>query len=207
MVVSPVLRICEIPVRFDPSAFSALIFASQHAVSAVAHIENLSGQHAFAVGSQTGRAARDHGMSVICADGDADGLVEVIINTGRPGPFLFLRGRHSTGNIQLRLKERGLETESMVVYEQKARPLTQPTIDLLCGDTPVVLPLFSPRSASILASEANRIKATAPLILVGISPATLAAWDGPTPQHIIASKEPSAKAVATDIIRIIDCPP
>ena len=58
-----------------------------------------------------------------------------------------------------------------VAYAQEAQPLTAQAVALLQGDKPVIAPIFSPRTAEILAAECRRITATAPLIVIAMSPA------------------------------------
>jgi uroporphyrinogen-III synthase len=66
------------------------------------------------------------------------------------GPLLHIRGRVSIGNLATRLSEYGIETHEAVGYEQNVCAPSDALIQLLQGRKPMILPLFSPKSAKIL---------------------------------------------------------
>ncbi|MFV2038572.1 MAG: uroporphyrinogen-III synthase, partial [Paracoccaceae bacterium] len=89
---------------------------------------------------------------------------------------------------------------SITVYDQVEQDLSAAAVQVLGGARPVILPLFSPRSASIVARAARACGATAPLRLIGLSAAVLAAWDGPAPVAAVSVAEPTAGAMAAEIL-------
>jgi uroporphyrinogen-III synthase len=56
---------------------------------------------------------------------------------------------------------------------------------------PVILPIFSPRSARLLAAELRRVAAKAPIWLAALSPAVAEAFDFPTVYTEIATRPDS----------------
>ena len=72
----------------------------------------------------------------------------------------------------------------MVVYDQLPQPLNEPALKALAGRAPVILPLFSPRSAGLLSEQA--MDARAPLWLVPISPAAAARWQAGQARMLVA---------------------
>jgi len=203
VILSPVTEIEPVAFKVDLSGYRTLIFASQHAVQSMKGVAGLSGKPAFAVGEHTAMAASELGLAVIASDGNADDLVARIIAERPPGKLLFVRGVHSRGDIENRLNNSSLETDSIVTYDQNEQPLSVRAIELLRGARPVILPLFSPRSAALMARKASECSAAAPLILITMSAAVLAAWDGPAAAYSMSVHEPTAQAMAEEILRRI----
>lgn len=75
----------------------------------------------------------------------------------------------------------------MVVYDQLSQPLSDAARQALAGMAPVILPLFSPRSARILSEQVTQ--ARAPLWLVPISPAAAARWQAGQARMLVAGAE------------------
>lgn len=182
-VIAPILRI--VPVDHDGAALRrapGLVFTSAHAVPTAGPG---AGRLALCVGSHTARAARQAGFDVREGNGFAEGLLPLI--AAAPVPLIHPHGRHLA---------RLLPVPGMVVYDQQAVPLTGEAQQLLDGPAPVVLPLFSPRSAALVAAAARG--ARAPLWPVAISAAALAAWNLPAAGHAVAAA-PDAAAMAAAV--------
>lgn len=182
-VISPVLRI--VAVDHDAAALRdapGLVFTSAHAVPAAGAGR---GRLALCVGGHTGQVARAAGFDVRTGNGFAESLLPLIEAAGVP--LIHPHGRH--------LAKR-LPVPGMVVYDQQAVPLTNEAAALLAGTAPVILPLFSPRSARLVA-DAGR-GARAPLWPVAISDAAWAAWAAPAAGHAVAQR-PNAAAMAAAI--------
>ena len=77
-----------------------------------------------------------------------------------------------------------LPVPGMVVYDQLSQPLSDAARQALAGMAPVILPLFSPRSARILSEQVTQ--ARAPLWLVPISPAAAARWQAGQARMLVA---------------------
>jgi uroporphyrinogen-III synthase len=156
-----------------PGAARGVILSSVHGVAGFAAQTALR-PPAWCVGQSTARAARDAGFDVQAAAEHADDLFRLMVGAGSTGPFLHPRGRHARGALAQRLAEAGLPATEVVIYEQNARPLGADARALLLGGAPVIAPVFSPRTARLLAEAAQG--ATAPLHLVAISDAAAQAW-------------------------------
>ena len=163
-------------------AAPGLVFTSAHAVPSAGPGR---GRLALCVGTHTAQVARDAGFDVREGNGFAEGLLPLI--AAAPVPLIHPHGRHLA---------RVLPVPGMVVYVQQAVPLTGEAQQLLAGPAPVVLPLFSPRSAALVAAAAGG--ARAPLWPVAISDATLAAWNLPAAGHAVAAV-PDAAAMAAAV--------
>jgi uroporphyrinogen-III synthase len=197
ILVSPILEIA--PVTFTlPITPRFLILTSVHAAEA-ARAAGLSGLPAFCVGDRTAEAAAEAGLLPRSAAGDAGALLALLKDARPDGPGLYLRGRHAASDLEKDLDQAGLDTHSVIAYDQLPRPLSPEARAALCGTAPVILPVFSPRSARLLAAEAQG--ATAPLDLIPISANAAAAWkgepasitiaatpDGPSMEHAIVAR-------------------
>jgi uroporphyrinogen-III synthase len=197
ILISPILEIAPIPFTL-PVAPRFLILTSAHAADA-ARAAGLSGLPAFCVGDRTAEAAAAAGLIPRSASGDAGALLGLLKDAAPEGPGLYLRGRHAASDLEPELAQAGIDTHSVIAYDQLPRPLNLEARAALHGTAPVILPVFSPRSARLLAAEAK--DSTAPLDLIPISANAAAAWkggaasitvaaaaDGPSMEHAIVTR-------------------
>lgn len=201
VILSPVIEIEPVAFSIDLSDYDTLIFASQHAVQSISGLAGLAGKQAFVVGEQTAKAARALGMSVVASLGNADDLVASIIAHRPKGKALFVRGVHSRGDIENCLKSLGLETDYVVTYDQKEQSLSSQAQRIFCGNRAVVLPLFSPRSARLMAQKFRECSGTAPLTVIGLSAAVLAAWGDLASDVAVAVDKPTSQAMVEEILQ------
>jgi uroporphyrinogen-III synthase len=197
ILVSPILEIAPVPFTL-PVTPRFLILTSAHAAEA-ARAAGLSGLPAFCVGDRTAEAAAAAGLLPRSAAGDAGALLAILKEAAPEGPGLYLRGRHAASDLDSELGLAGIDTHAVIAYDQIPRPLSPEARAVLRGTAPVILPVFSPRSARLLAAEAQG--ATAPLDLIPISANAAAAWkgrsasltiaaapDGPAMEHAIVAR-------------------
>lgn len=187
VVISPVLRI--VAVAHDAARLAAapgLVFTSAHAVAAAGAGR---GRLALCVGPRTAALARAAGFRVEEGKtGEARGLLPLI--AASPVPLIHPHGRHLA---------RDLPVEGMVVYDQLPQDLSDPALRLLAGGVPAILPLFSPRSARLLAKAVGQAP-KAPVWLVAISESARAEWVLPAARSVVAARpdaEGMRKAVAS----------
>lgn len=185
VVISPLLRIEPVGPMPDLDRYDTIVVTSGNAVRRLGAA--LSGMRVVTVGEKTAALAREHG-----ADAEALGEdVEAFLGRAGTidGSIVLCRGVHSRGDVADRFQRVGKDVDEAIIYDQIAEPLTDEALDLLTGDAPVVAPIFSPRTAGLLA--ANPI--TAPLTLLAISQATAEAWDKGGTVRI--AERPDAKAM------------
>ena len=179
LIHSPVLAPRFLSPDMPMRPFSALIFTSQTAVNAVVRMTMPDvplPRRAFCVGNQTCMAARMAGFDAVSGQGDARHLVDHILTSGVLGPLLHLRGQHTRGNVSVALNSAGIETHDAIIYTQDALPLNADARAALLAATPVVLPIFSPRTAEVLMGALALLPVTAPLFTVSLSQAVSDAW-------------------------------
>lgn len=177
VLISPVIRIEPLP--FDGSRIAkapGLIFTS---ANAVAFAGPAKGRPAICVGAQTADAAKAAGFSVIVGPGDAAGLLPLL---EARGDWLHLHGKHQA---------RPVPVPDLTVYDQVEQPLSKNAIAASMGNRPLIVPLFSPRSAVLLSRALA--KACAPIIVVAISKSADDAYIGPAiARHIAESPDRAA---------------
>jgi uroporphyrinogen-III synthase len=183
ILVSPILEIAPVPFTL-PITPRFLVLTSVHAAEA-ARAAGLAACPAFCVGDRTAEAARAAGLLPRSAAGDAGALLALLKDAAPQGPGLYLRGRHAATDLEHELVRAGIDTHSVIAYDQLPRALTVEARALLHDAAPVILPVFSPRSARLLSAQAQ--EATAPLDLIPISAKAAAAWEGPPASITIAA--------------------
>ena len=180
IVISPLMAPRYLMPLIPAVTFSAVILVSVAAVEA-ARLISAAGEVlpklAYCVGNQTALAARMIGFQTQSANGAAKDLLAMITAQNTPGPLLFLRGQDSTGNIAENLTLAGLETISIIVYQQVAQQLSPVAMALLARTRPVIVPLFSPRSARLFQTQLSYISVISPIWVAALSPAIAAALD------------------------------
>lgn len=199
-VISPLLDIVPLAPSPVKGAVDALILTSEHAAAAALQMGFAAGMTAYVVGSQTARAAEAAGFRALSADGDADRLVALIAAQRPTGTLLHLHGEHTHGDIAQRLRDAGLNCLEQTVYRQVERPLSDAAKVALAGRIPVLAPLFSPRTAAILAAQGPF---PAPLHIIAISPAILDRIAPLSPVTVTMAANPdSAAMVAATLSRL-----
>lgn len=186
-VIAPLLQIVGVP--HDAGALRdarGLVFTSENGVRFAGPGK---GRPAWCVGPRTADCARAAGYDVTEGPGDAAGLIPLIGDLG-PG-WLHPHGAH----VAARLPVQGI-----VVYDQLALPLPPGAVALLQGETPVILPLFSPRSARLAAGAARAAQASggAAIWTVPISAAADAAWRDAWPggaARCVVADQPDAEGI------------
>jgi uroporphyrinogen-III synthase len=205
VMLSPLMAPTFLSPSLPNRQFQALIFTSETGVEAARRISAAGTalpETAFCVGDKTAQVARDVGFTALSAKGDAAALVALIIAQGGQGPLLHLRGEDSRGDIGKTLTDGGLETISAVVYRQTPQPLTTAAVALLSQNQPVILPLFSPRSAQLF-GHALPAAAKAPLWVAAISDAVLQAAEPLRPARRETATHPDAPALIKAIERLL----
>lgn len=200
VLISPIMSIEVTADRIDTGPARTLILTSGNGVAAAARLGVPRGLPVFTVGETTARKARDEGWTATCAGKNADELVRNLPGFSPGVPILHLRGRHSRGDVARRLTGAGLPTEARVIYDQVARPLSPQAREALTGDDPVIVPLFSPRSAALLDRTPG---VTAPLIPVALSPAVADALHAVDTSRLITCPEPTAVAMSAALCDVL----
>lgn len=147
-LISPLIGIEVAGPPPDLAQCRGVIFTSANAVAAFVALGGQAQGACFTVGAATAQAAAEAGFTPHSADGDAEALIALITGVQPPGPLMHLRGRHSRGDIAKTLISAGIETHDAVLYEQPVLDLTPEARVVLTQRAPIIVPLFSPRTAA-----------------------------------------------------------
>lgn len=211
---SPLMRPQDLSPDWPDLPYSAVILTSETGVASAVRLQ-AEGRHlprlAYCVGDRTADVARDAGFDALSAHGDAEALLALILSSSDPGPFLHLRGQDARGDIAPRLAAKGRPAHAAIVYAQTPIPLTDSAQHVLsCPDPvpdlvpdPVIVPLFSPRTAQLFAEQAGT---GAPLWIVAISAATAKAVAGLQPARLAIAERPDAAAMLAAVETMLNGP-
>lgn len=193
VVISPVLEIVGLPHDPVEPGVAGIILTSAHAL---AHYRGPVSVPAYCVGPRTTQAARAAGFDAVQAGETADALVDFIVSHPPTGPIVHLHGRHTRGNVAPRLRHAGINVQERAIYDQQSRPLTSEAHALLDGERPVILPLFSPRSALLVCEE---IGGHAPRWVVAMSESVRDAAAQANARRMIVAPRPDGAAMCAAV--------
>ncbi|MGV6849675.1 MAG: uroporphyrinogen-III synthase [Marinibacterium sp.] len=198
LVVSPLVRIAPLKDRIDLGPARGLILTSANGVAMAGRLLPHRDMPVYTVGQATAQAAELEGWKAVCAGRTADELVAGMPGLAPPVPLAHLHGRHTRGNIAVRLSEAGIPVRGHAIYDQLEEKLTSDAASALAGPAPVIAPLFSPRTAALLTDQ-GRI--SAPFYPIALSQAVAAEFarataGRPVEMHICSSPTLQAMSAA-----------
>ena len=203
LIVSPLLHIDPVGPAPELTGIDALVVTSAQVFAALTALgfDLPPGLRCWCVGGATAAAATQAGLDARSADGDADALVALVSSQALGQRLLHLRGAHSRGDVAARLTVAGAPTAERIVYDQRALPLSDAARAALHGAAPVIVPLFSPRSAALFAAGQP---GPAPLYLACMSAAVAQKTAGLTARARRIAASPDAASMATLVGHLSD---
>lgn len=180
-VISPLIETAPMVVDQDFADVSHVLFTSVNGVQQAGRLQVPTTATAWCVGEKTAQAAQVAGFETRTAGGTSEKLMLLIVAANPVGRMIHVRGKHTTGDIIGHLAKARITCEPVIAYDQVAIAPTQQAIDLLCGENPVIVPLFSPRTAKLFEQ-------------IGVFRA---------PLHLVVMSE--AVFVSTDIVPVTSC--
>lgn len=176
-ILSPLMEARFTGAAIPMEKFGAVIFTSETGVLSARQSRHQGAdlpRTAFCVGDRTAEVAAECGFDPVSANGDAQDLLALLLGNRIFAPFLHLRGKESRGEIVGQLQGHDLAATELITYEQIPRDLSPDALKVLETDSPVLVPLFSPKTAHQW-SEAIRLRPIrAELIHFALSPAVAA---------------------------------
>ena len=209
-VLAPLARIVPLPPPALPEGVE-LILTSRNAVRALVASgipPGALGRRAWCVGGATAGAAREAGLAPVPTDpdftGTADALVARIAAERPEAPLLHLRGEHARGEVAARLRAAGHDASEAVIYRQKALDFGAQARSALAGasGSPVIAPVFSPRSAALLSRAAAGVTPRAAIHAVALSHAVAVTLDLPGAQVTVCGR-PDAEAMIEALVPLL----
>ena len=200
VVIAPLMALVAIAPVPDLASFAGLILSSETTAAMLAGSGQKVTMPCYCVGARTADAARALGARVAAVGQDAADLAGMMTLLAPPGRLVHLCGTHVAGDLANRLNSAGIETVSCVIYDQIDQPLTALALELLAGDEPLVVPLFSPRSAHLFQDQTRASRA--PLWVVALSPAVSDALTRQVARHSVADR-PDGAAILDALAALI----
>lgn len=208
--VRPVLTPVLAPVFLAPvlpaGPFGAVILTSETAVAAAQRLKAQGASlptTAFCVGDRTAQCAASAGFSATSAGADAQALARLVVARREEGPFLHLRGRDTRGGLMAALRAAGVTARDCIVYAQDPVPLSEKARQTLVAPGPVLVPLFSPRTATLFFAALESAPFMAELTVVAMSPAVARACPPGMCRHILTAEQPDAEGMMAVLARVV----
>ena len=192
-VYSPLIGIEAIAGEIDFADARGIIFTSSNGVAIAACLTRQRNLPCYCVGKATRDAARRAGWRAENTGRDAAGLISSLLRQAPAGPLLHLRGRQARGDVAARLTAQGLPVREQVIYDQPLRELNDLALRAMAMKSPVIVPLFSPRTAR---QFANLVTGQAPLFLAALSSAVAEPLKSLVYNRLVISSQPDAKGMA-----------
>lgn len=148
VVFSPLIKIEYLETKHP---FEAAVFSSQNGIVGVGLGR---GRSAYCVGEKTADAANNAGFVVKAVEQTAEKLINEIVSNPPQTDIIHFRGEFARGKIAENLTATGITCSEQIVYLQIAQDLSRHAQSLLIGDSRLIVPLFSPRTASLFSQQA-----------------------------------------------------
>lgn len=201
-IISPTTRITQMLLEKAPANAQAIVFTSVNGVEFYAAQSSDRAAPAFCVGPSTYAAAIKHGFTAQNANGDGHDLLDLVLSKTKPanGPILYISGNHAAVDLAQALRTHGYTACRQIVYSQTAEPLSRAALTILTRD-PVIIPLFSPRSAAnFLAALPTSVSVNASFLCISENAAIPLRQ---TDYRIKIASEPNRKAMITALTNLI----
>ncbi|MBY6154996.1 uroporphyrinogen-III synthase [Vannielia litorea] len=195
IITGPLIRIEAMRPAALPGPEDAVIFTSVSSVEVFSAWQEGAGRRAWCVGERTARAAQAAGFEAVAGAGTAAQLLEIIRAEESTGLLWHLHGKHQRGDLAGDLLALGIQARSEVIYDQPAVPLDPAARARIEAGEAMVAPLFSPRTAGLLAADVKNIGAN--LRVVALSEAVADEWPGPC----ALADRPDAEAMRDTVLR------
>ena len=194
---SPLLEIVPMGEGSDPSEAEHAIFTSANGVRFAPEGD---GRPAYCVGEKTTQLARSRGWDAVFA-GATVAALKTYVQTKQPrGEMRHYSGVFVRGNVAAELSGADLTVVNIPIYDQRLLPFSAQAHAVLQGKTPVIVPLFSPRTAAHFASIAP---AHPGLHIIAMSSAVAKALDETALATLITAPDPTAKSMAESVENLV----
>lgn len=193
-VVAPLIAPRYLTPPIADHNYAAVMFTSAHAVEGARRLGIRLPSLAWCVGRKTASVATAAGFQARSADRDADALAKAVLADPPNGRILYLRGVDTHHNILEMLNDSGISVDVAIVYVQEPQPLTAEALALLHSPGPVLVPLFSPRTATLFRAGLP-LDTAAQLHIAAMSPAVARAVGDLPRAALTIARHPDAPAM------------
>ncbi|WP_159806252.1 uroporphyrinogen-III synthase [Litoreibacter roseus] len=153
LLISPLLEIVLCDADLQKGEWDGVIFTSEHGIHGALEAGIPKTLKAFCVGERTSEIAANAGFKVALTAETASTLADALSHSSGSLRLLYARGRHISVDLAALLQPQGIVLDQRIVYDQKAQVLSPEALVRLASPEPVVVPVFSPRSAKQLCRQ------------------------------------------------------
>ncbi|WP_299735894.1 uroporphyrinogen-III synthase [uncultured Roseobacter sp.] len=165
VIHSPLIEITRCDANLALGDGDAVIFTSSNGVRFAPEGQ---GRRAYCLGEATTRAAADAGWQSLFMGETARNLIKALLAQPPDVTIWHLSGVHVRGNISEELCRAGIDAHRVALYDQRKIALSDAALAQLTTPEPVIVPIFSPRTA---AQFAENCPGTATPCLIALSAA------------------------------------
>lgn len=203
IVTSPLLDIRFLSPVLPSGRFPVVVFTSEAGVAGYARLSIERASRAWCVGPRTAQVAQAEGFETLDGGGDAPTLLQRILGSKQAGPILVVRGDIQATDVAGQLRLAGKDAQDVTVYAQVPAPLNAEGTALMQDTRAVIAPLFSPRTASLLAAEPAVKGRKVPLWVIALSGNVAEAARAMRPDGCLTAARPDAEAMIDAIAECI----
>ena len=196
---NPIQKIDFLPSLSKVNKNSVLIFTSANGLRAAKN-HNLINNKCFVVGANTKKIAVSFGYDVLGFSKDQKNLLKLIKSKKPTESMVHIRGKHTVGNLCDELKRSQFSCLEIIGYKQEPLKIKKQNLQKIYSGRPVILPIFSSRSAKLLQSNVDLTGFN----VIAISEAVAKILTGVELGGLVISKKPdlnSMQEATLDILR------
>lgn len=195
---NPIQRIDFLPSLSKVNKNSVLIFTSANGLRA-AKKHNLINKKCFVVGANTKKIAVSFGYEVLGFSKDQENLLKLIKSKKPTESMVHIRGKHTVGNLCDALKRNQFSCLDIIGYNQEPLKIKKQNLQKIHSGRPVILPIFSSRSAELLQSNLDLTGFN----VIAISEAVAKIITGVELGELVISKKPDLNSMQEATLAIL----
>ena len=195
---NPIQKIDFLPSLSKVNKNSVLIFTSANGLRA-AKKHNLINKKCFVDGASTKKIAVSFGYDVLGVSKDQENLLKLIKSKKPTESMVHIRGKHTVGNLSDALKRSQFSCLDIIGYNQEPLKIKKQNLQKIHSGRPVILPIFSSRSAELLQSNLDLTGFN----VIAISEAVAKIVTGVELGELVISKKPDLKSMQEATLAIL----
>ena len=195
---NPIQKIDFLPSLGKVNKNSVLIFTSANGLRA-AKKHNLINKKCFVVGANTKKIAVSFGYDVLGFSKDQENLLKLIKSKKPTESLVHIRGKHTVGNLCDALKRNQFSCLDIIGYNQEPLKIKKQNLQKIHSGRPVILPIFSSRSAELLQSNLDLTGFN----VIAISEAVAKIVTGVELGELVVSKKPDLNSMQEATLAIL----
>ncbi len=197
VIHSPLIEITRCDTTLALGDGDAVIFTSSNGVR---FAPDGQGRRAYCLGEATTRAAADAGWQSLFMGETARDLTKALLAQPPDVTIWHLSGVHVRANICEDLRRAGINAHRVALYDQRKTGLTDAALTVLTAATPVIVPVFSPRTAEQFAENCPQNAAPH---LIALSAAVADPLAVLPAAHLEIAATPTAKAMIHALEKLV----